>query len=175
MEGSLVAYKVFTNGSVLNASEINENLMQQSTAVFSNAAARTAAITSPVEGQVTYLEDVNSYQSYNGSAWVGLVPQSSNIIINGAFEINQREYVSAANLASGAFGFDRWKSNFTNTTLTYTSAPQGQELTSQSKIIFRKDMNRSRDMEIREQTLKEIMDNRKVSRKEAEMILADPM
>jgi hypothetical protein len=30
-------------------------------------------------------------------------------------------------------------------------------------------------MEIREQTLKEIMDNRKVSRKEAEMILADPM
>jgi hypothetical protein len=103
--------------------------MQQSTAVFSNAAARTAAITSPVEGQVTYLEDVNSYQFYNGSAWVGLVPQSSNIIINGAFEINQRQYVSAANLASGAFGFDRWKSNFTNTTLTYTSAPQGQELT----------------------------------------------
>jgi hypothetical protein len=103
--------------------------MQQSTAVFSNAAARTAAITSPVEGQVTYLEDVNSYQSYNGSAWVGLVPQSSNIIINGAFEINQREYVSGANLASDVFGFDRWKSNFTNTTLTYTSAPQGQELT----------------------------------------------
>jgi len=56
-----------------------------------------------------------------------------------------------------------------------TAKTQGQELTSQSKIIFRKDMNRSRDMEIREQTLKEIMDNRKVSRKEAEMILADPM
>ena len=56
-----------------------------------------------------------------------------------------------------------------------TAKTQGQELTSQSKIIFRKDMNRSRDMEIREQTLKEIMDNRKVSRKVAEMILADPM
>jgi hypothetical protein len=37
--------------------------------------------------------------------------------------------VSAANLASGAYGFDRWKSNFTNTTLTYTSAPQGQLVT----------------------------------------------
>jgi hypothetical protein len=70
MEGSLVAYKVFTNGSTLQASELNENLMQQSTAVFSNAAARTAAITSPVEGQLTYLEDTNQYASYNGSAWV---------------------------------------------------------------------------------------------------------
>jgi hypothetical protein len=70
MEGSLVAYKVFTNGSVLQASELNENLMQQSTAVFSNAAARTAAITSPVEGQLSYLEDTNLYQHWDGSAWV---------------------------------------------------------------------------------------------------------
>jgi len=52
-----------------------------------------------------------------------------NLIINGAFEINQRRYVSAANLASGAYGFDRWKSTFTNTTLTFTSAPQGQLVT----------------------------------------------
>jgi hypothetical protein len=70
MEGSLVAYKVFTNGSTLQASELNENLMQQATAVFSNAAARTAAITSPLEGQLTYLEDVDRYEHYNGSSWV---------------------------------------------------------------------------------------------------------
>jgi hypothetical protein len=70
MEGSLVAYKVFTNGSTLQASELNENLMQQSIAVFSNAAARTAAITSPVEGQMTYLEDTDQYASWNGSSWV---------------------------------------------------------------------------------------------------------
>jgi hypothetical protein len=70
MEGSLVAYKVFTNGSVLQASEINDNLMRQSVMVFSNAAARTAAITSPLEGMLTWLEDLNIYQYYNGSAWV---------------------------------------------------------------------------------------------------------
>jgi hypothetical protein len=52
-----------------------------------------------------------------------------NKIINGDFRINQRGYVSAANLASGSYGFDRWKSNYTNTTLTFTSAPQGQSLT----------------------------------------------
>jgi len=70
MEGSLVAYKVFTNGSVLQASEVNDNLMKQAVATFSNAAARTAAITSPVEGQLSYLEDTNLYQHWNGSAWV---------------------------------------------------------------------------------------------------------
>ena len=52
-----------------------------------------------------------------------------NLVINGNFTINQRGYVSAANLASGAYGFDRWKSNFTNTTLTFTSAPAGQSVT----------------------------------------------
>jgi hypothetical protein len=70
MEGSLVAYKVFTNASTLQASEVNENLMRQSVMVFSNAAARTAAITSPVEGMTTYLEDSNLLQTYNSSSWV---------------------------------------------------------------------------------------------------------
>jgi hypothetical protein len=70
MEGSLVAYKVFTNGSVLNASEINDNLMNQSVMVFSNSTTRAAALTSPVEGMLTWLEDSNKYQNYNGSAWV---------------------------------------------------------------------------------------------------------
>jgi hypothetical protein len=74
MEGSLVAYKVFTNGSVLNASEINDNLMNQAVMVFSNSAARTAAITSPVEGMLTWLEDVNRYESYDGSVWVNNSP-----------------------------------------------------------------------------------------------------
>jgi hypothetical protein len=92
MEGSLVAYKVFTNGSTLQASEINENLMQQSIAVFSNAAARSAAITSPVEGQITYLEDVNAYQSWNGSAW--LSPFGTNLIVNQSFTSSTSVIVS---------------------------------------------------------------------------------
>ena len=72
MEGSLVAYKVFTNGSVLNASEINDNLMNQSVMVFSNSTARAAALTAPVEGMLTWLQDTNKYENYNGTAWVAL-------------------------------------------------------------------------------------------------------
>jgi hypothetical protein len=81
---------------------------------------------------LTYLEDTQTYESWDGAAWVafgGGGSATSNLVINGAFEINQRVYVSAANLASGDSGFDRWKSNFTNTTLSFTAAPQGQEVT----------------------------------------------
>jgi hypothetical protein len=66
-----------------------------------------------------------------GLTWVnapasGIAP---NLVINGNFTFNQRAYVSAANLASGSYGFDRWKSNYTNTTLTFTAAPAGQSVT----------------------------------------------
>jgi hypothetical protein len=78
MEGSLVAYKVFTNGDTLLASEVNENLMQQSVATFSSAAARTAAITSPLEGQVSFLQDSNILSIYDGSNWkTSLAPTGS--------------------------------------------------------------------------------------------------
>jgi hypothetical protein len=68
-----MAYKVFTNGSVLNASEINENLMNQAVISFSSSTARAAAIPSPIEGMLTWLEDVNRYENYNGTAWVNTI------------------------------------------------------------------------------------------------------
>ena len=64
-----MAYKVFSNGSVLQASEINDNLMRQSVMVFSNSAARSAAITSPLAGMLTFLEDTGLYEAYNGTFW----------------------------------------------------------------------------------------------------------
>ena len=82
---------------------------------------------------------------YDGTQWVDIAQSTADLsgypalatnqfgfrnkIINGDFRINQRVYTSASNLASGSYGFDRWKSTFTNTTLTFTSAPQGQMVT----------------------------------------------
>lgn len=54
---------------------------------------------------------------------------NKNRVINGNFAVNQRAYTSGTNLASGSYGFDRWKSGYTNTSLTFTSAPQGQTVT----------------------------------------------
>lgn len=66
-----MAYKVFANGFALNASELNTYLMNQSVMVFADAAARTAAFT-PIEGMVTYLQDTNALEVYNGTAWVAV-------------------------------------------------------------------------------------------------------
>jgi hypothetical protein len=122
--------KEFDAFTRLDASDVNTFLMDQSVMTFESSASRGSAIASPIEGMVTYLEDSNSLQLYDGTNWASTTGSGSgNAIINGAFEVNQRSYVSAANLASGVYGFDRWKSTFTNTTLTYTSAPQGQLVT----------------------------------------------
>jgi hypothetical protein len=72
-----MAYKVFSNGSVLNASDLNDYLMNQSVMVFSSSAARASAITSPTEGMMTYLEDTNRFQYYNGTAWQDLSDEAT--------------------------------------------------------------------------------------------------
>lgn len=59
-----------------------------------------------------------------------------NRIINGAFEINQRGYASGTNLASGSYGFDRWKSGYTNTSLTFTAAAQSTIVTISSSGVL---------------------------------------
>lgn len=46
---------------------------------FASAAARDAAITSPVEGMICYLEDVNQVTSYLGSAWYPIAGQMPRI------------------------------------------------------------------------------------------------
>lgn len=72
-----MAYKVFSNGSVLNASDLNDYLMNQSVMVFSSSATRASALTAPVEGMLTWLQDSNRYQYYTGTAWQDLTDEPS--------------------------------------------------------------------------------------------------
>jgi hypothetical protein len=44
--------------------------MDQSVMTFDGTAARGSAITTPVEGMVTYLNDSNTLEAYNSTAWV---------------------------------------------------------------------------------------------------------
>jgi hypothetical protein len=67
-----MAYKVFQNGFPLPASDLNNYLMNQSVIVFADSAARSAAITTPVEGMLTYLESTNAYEGWNGTAWTDI-------------------------------------------------------------------------------------------------------
>jgi hypothetical protein len=77
-----MAYKTFVNGFPLNASEINNNLMNQAIATFANATARDEAITSPAEGQVVYIENIASFKYWTGADWEDLVSLPTSTVSN---------------------------------------------------------------------------------------------
>lgn len=64
--------KVFAANEVLTAADVNGYLMDQSVMVFADATARTAAIGTPTEGMVAYLQSDESLSKYNGSDWVAV-------------------------------------------------------------------------------------------------------
>lgn len=66
-------YKLFQTGDVLTASEVNTYLQQQVTMVFANSTARTSALSGVLaEGMMSYLQDTNAVEVYNGSSWVNV-------------------------------------------------------------------------------------------------------
>jgi len=65
-----LGFKTFTTGEVLTSADTNGYLMQ-GVLVFASSAARASAITSPQEGQYSYLKDTDALEYYSGSAWVG--------------------------------------------------------------------------------------------------------
>jgi hypothetical protein len=86
-------YKLFQTGDVLTAAQVNTYLNEQTVMVFANAAARTSALTSVLaEGMVSYLQDTNAVEVYNGSAWVG---------VSGAGDITEVQAGVGISVASG--------------------------------------------------------------------------
>jgi hypothetical protein len=61
--------RTFIAGEVLTAAQVNDYLMDQAVMRFSGSAARAASITAPSEGMVTYLDDANRLEIYDGSTW----------------------------------------------------------------------------------------------------------
>lgn len=66
-------YKLFATGDVLTAAQVNTYLNEQTVMVFADSAARTTALSGVLaEGMMSYLQDTNAVEVYNGSAWVGV-------------------------------------------------------------------------------------------------------
>lgn len=114
-------FKTFNTGDVLTAADTNGYLMQ-GVWVFANAAARTSAVTSPQEGNMSFLKDTNSTEYYDGSSWVAINPSAQvagkNAVLNSAFDIWQRgtSISIAGNTGyASAYCADRWNlPTFTN-------------------------------------------------------------
>lgn len=61
--------KEFTAFTRLDASDVNTYLMDQSIQTYAGTATRSSAITTPVEGMYTHLQDTDRLEFWNGSAW----------------------------------------------------------------------------------------------------------
>jgi hypothetical protein len=64
---------LFNTGDVLTAAQVNTYLNEQTVMVFASSAARTSALSGVLaEGMMSYLQDTNSVEVYNGSSWVNV-------------------------------------------------------------------------------------------------------
>lgn len=66
----MVGRKEWNADDVLSAADLEGYLMDQAVTIWSNSTTRNSGILAPIEGQISYLQDVNLFQAYNGSAWV---------------------------------------------------------------------------------------------------------
>jgi hypothetical protein len=91
-------FEAFTR---LDASDVNTFLMDQSVMSFADSTARTTAIPTPVQGMLTYLEDSNTYESYNGSAYVTVADGSGWTTFVPSF--------TALTIGNGTFNYAKFK------------------------------------------------------------------
>jgi hypothetical protein len=86
-------YKLFQTGDVLTAAQVNTYLNEQTVMVFASSAARTSALSGVLaEGMVSYLQDTNAVEVYNGTAWVG---------VSGAGDVTEVQAGVGISVASG--------------------------------------------------------------------------
>ena len=130
-----MSWKEWDQGEVVEAGDLQEYIQDQVVQNYADSAARSTALgTAVAEGMVSYLQDSNSVEVYDGSAWVAVgndlssgtagytalsngtaglsyQPVSHNYIINGAFDIWQRgtSFTSVGGVSE--FNADRWLIN----------------------------------------------------------------
>jgi hypothetical protein len=105
-----LGFKTFVTGDILTAADTNGYLMQ-GVLVFASAAARSSAITSPQEGQTTYLKDTDNIDVYSGSAWV---TKSASASTPKVLQVVSATTTTSTNIAS---------TSLTDTTITATITP----------------------------------------------------
>lgn len=92
-----------------------------------NTAQRDSA---PVAGYLRYNQTISAFEGYSGNLWVPVSSEyQTNLIYNGGFTVNQRGYVSSANIAVGGFGHDRWKGGAAGGTYSFSQLNSNTTIT----------------------------------------------
>jgi hypothetical protein len=75
-----MAYTTLVAGTTITASWANASVRDQVVSPFTDAAARTTAISSPVDGMISVLTTTDRVDVYNGSSWSALVAPSNGAL-----------------------------------------------------------------------------------------------
>ena len=137
-----LGFKDFTTGEVLTANDVDGYLMQ-GVWVFASASARTSAVTSPQEGNMSYLKDTNSVEYYSGSAWVAVGGAAAAAALTQIVPTSTTVSGGSASIsASGAVTFTGCTSfsvngAFTSTYTNYLIITDSISASAQTDINFR--------------------------------------
>ena len=121
-------FRTWVAGEVLTADNMQEYLQNQTVMPFADATERGTNLLSVVEGQITYLEDTDLFQYYDGANWIDLLPSGgtdgqpyvSGGTANAAFGDMNAQFI-ATTLANKASSYTLLASD-SNTVLNVTAA-----------------------------------------------------
>jgi hypothetical protein len=133
-----LGFKTFATGDVLSAADTNGYLMQ-GVWVFADAAARTAAVTSPQEGNISYLKDTNSTEYYSGSAWVAIGGGGSSAASGCSLSMSTTQIISGSTYTAITFNTEEFDSDAYHSTSSNTSRitiPTGRQVNIKSTLLL---------------------------------------
>lgn len=87
----------FTDFVTTAGSGMENRLVQR----YLSIADRTARNAAPNEGELSYLSDLNRYDSYTGAAWIPLYPQTVFSVADAAFSTSSAVYTTAGGALLG--------------------------------------------------------------------------
>jgi hypothetical protein len=114
--------KTFVTGDVLTAADTNGYLMQ-GVWVFASAAARSAAVTSPQEGNMSYLKDTNSTEYYSGSAWVPIAGGAASYVGASVYK------TGVQSCSNGSDNIVTWDAEYFDTNTIHDNVTNNSRLT----------------------------------------------
>lgn len=120
-------YTTVVAGTTITAAWSNANVRDQVITPFADSAARSAAITSPVEGMVSFLTGNNRLDVYNGSSWSALLNPAAGAWVSwNSFTVTQNgsNFMTLSGNAGSYFRVGRhvrfkWYTSFSAATGTF--------------------------------------------------------
>jgi hypothetical protein len=124
-----LGFKDFTTGEVLTAADVDGYLMQ-GVWVFADATARTSAVTSPEEGNMSFLKDTNSLEYYDGAAWAAVAGGGGATFVGCSLYKTGNQSIAhdtttALTFDAESFDTDAFHDNSTNTSRITIPAGKG--------------------------------------------------